>query len=353
MLLQEIQEMVPDTRLESRPSLCKRLETTRTTLDRAIAELVGEGYLYSRDGSGTYVNDLRRGHMSEVNVESWGVIVPNVMESIYSSIIRGIEQYTAQLNINVIMCNSDGDTDKQKRYIKRLTISKVSGLIIVPTICKNAFDGYQLFKQLIDAKIPFVFCNRGVDGVEVPVITSNDFYGGYIATRHLIDKGYKRIAFLSQIRYKTSSERCQGYITALMEAGIPIERKLIVLEEKRRVNQPGFYSMEQFFEAEKDVDAVFCFNDSLARGVWASVEKHGKRIPEDIGVIGYDNSPLCEMLNPKLTSVSYQSTQIGTKAAEILKKMIAGQYCSDFGLYLFQPEIVERESSLGPEGEIL
>jgi len=329
--------------------LCKRLETTRTTLDRAIAELVGEGYLYSRKGSGTYVNDLKRVSTSGINVNNWGVIVPDVRKSIYSGIIHGIEEYTAQMDINVIICSSDGDSDKQKRHFKRLMSSNVSGMIIVPTICKNAIDGYQLFKQLIDAKIPFVFCNRGVEGVEAPMVTSNDFYGGYIATRHLIHNGYRKIAYISPIRYKTSLERCQGYITALMEANIPINRNLIVLEEKRGRNSPGFDSMEKFFETDPDVDAVFCFNDSLAVGVWDSIAKHGKSISNDIGVISYDDSPLCETKTPKLTSVSYQSEQIGMKAAKVLQKMIAGQYRSDFGLYLFQPKIVERESCTGTE----
>lgn len=335
--------------MESRTSLCKRLETTRTTLDRAIAELVGEGYLYSRKGSGTYVNDLKRVKMSGTNIKNWGVIVPDVRESIYSGIIRGIEEYIASMDVNVILCSSDGDSDKQKRHFKRLMVSNVSGIILVPTICKNAIDGSQLFKQLIDAKIPFVFCNRGVEGVEAPIVASNDFYGGYIATKHLINNGYRKIGYISSIRYKTSLERCQGYITALMEANLPINRKLIVLEEKRGRNLPGYDSMEKFFEIEPEIDAVFCFNDSLADGVWESITKRGKKIPNDIGIIGYDNSPLCETKTPKLTSISYQNVQIGMKAAEVLQKMITRQYRSDFGLYLFQPEIVERESCTGPE----
>ena len=344
IILNEIQGMMPDTRLDSRPDLCKRLETTRTTLDRAIAELVGEGFLYSQNGSGTYVNHPKR-RETTLNTERWGVIVPSVTENIYSEILSGVEVVASGQNINVLLSNSDGDMDRQKRCIQRMK-DCVTGMIIVPAICKTAHEGYQLFKQLEDAKIPFVFCNRGLEGVEAPVVTSNDFYGGYIATRHLIEKGYKKIAYLSKIRYETSLQRCHGYITALMEAGIEIDRKLIVLQEKGRKNLPGYDSMKRFFALDRGLDAVFCFNDLLIPGVLQAAQEQNMRIPQDMGIIGYDNSPICEAQRPKITSVSYQSRQIGAKAAEILMKLISGQYHSDFDLYLFQPEIVERESTI-------
>lgn len=347
-LLCEIQDMLPDSRLDSRPMLCKRLETTRTTLDRAIAELVGEGYLYTRSGSGTYVNNLKRHKMNASLVENWGVIIPTVMENVYAEIVKGIELYTAEKHINVILCNSDEDVDKQKRQIQRLMMSDVSGMIIVPTVCRSVQEGYQLFKQLIEAKIPFVFCNRGVDGVEAPLITSNDFYGAYIATKHLIEKGYRQIGYIAQTSYKTSQERCKGYVTALMEGNIPINRKLIVLEEKGRRNPPGYNTMERFMNENPELDAVFCFNDIVADGCLLAMEKHGKKLSDEIGIIGYDNSPLCINKNPGLTSIAYKSTQIGIKAAEVLQKMIHRKYLSDFNLYLFQPEIVIRESCKGP-----
>jgi len=348
-LLREIQDMLPDSKLDSRPILCKRLETTRTTLDRAVAELVGEGYLYAKDGSGTYVNNLKRHKMSAALVENWGIIIPSVMENVYAEIVKGVELYTAEKQINVILCSSDEDIDKQRRQIHRLMMSNVSGMIIVPTVCKSVQEGYQLFKQLVKAKIPFVFCNRDVSGIEAPLITSNDFYGAYMATRHLIEKGYQRIGYISKLKYKTSEERCQGYVTALLEANLPIDRKLIVLEEKGHKNPPGYKTMERFIAEIPDLDAVLCFNDVIAEGCFLAMQEHGKVLSDDIGVIGYDNSLLCEKQKLQLTSVSYQSTQIGIKAAEVLQKMIQGQYYSDFNLYLFQPELTVRESCKGPK----
>ena len=347
-ILNDIRNKLPDSKLESRPTLCKRLKTTRTTLDRAIAELVGEGYLYSQSGSGTYVNNIKRLKTEVNNVENWGVIIPTSDEHVYIELVKGVEFYAAEKQINLILCFSDEDVDKQKRLLQRLMMSNISGMIIVPTVFKNVHEEYQLYRQLNEAKLPFVFCNRQVEGIEAPIVTSNNFYGAYIATKHLIKMGYKKIGFISQKKYKTSEERCKGYVTALLDEGLGIDRSVIVLKENSRGKAPGYRTMERYIKQSPSVDAVFCFNDIIAAGCLEAMNDYSKILSDDIGIIGYDDSLLPGKLRTQISSVSYQSSQIGVKAAEILQKMITGQYSSDFDLYLFQPELTIRESCLGP-----
>lgn len=344
-LLDMIGDCKANYKLPSRPALCVSLETTRTTLDKAIRELVDEGILTSINGSGTYVSALL--DKQKESCGYWGVIVPNIMESIYPGIVRGIENVAQQYGVSITLCNSDNNADKQEHYIKRLMQSGVSGFIIVPVISNDVRENYRLYNQLTEAKIPFVFCNRSVEGITAPVVSSNDFYGGYIATKHLIEKGYHKIAYISRTRYKTSINRCHGYLSALMENNINIDRRIIILEEK---DSPlaGYASMKRLLDEDLGIDAVFCFNDAISQGVYQAVIESSRRISADIGIIGYDNSDISEISRPKLTTLAYKNVEIGQKSAELLWKMINHQPLSEFNYYLFQPSIEIRESCLGP-----
>ncbi len=345
-LIEMIGRMDPGTRLPARPMLCQKLETTRTTLDRAIRELEDEGVLRSTKGSGTYVVGLIDG--AAPHVENWCVIVPNVMDDIYPSLIRGIENVAQAQGANVVLCNSDNDPEKQERYIKRLLVSGVSGFIIVPVISDDVATSFQLYQSLLDSRIPFVFCNRSVDGIQAPVVKSNDFYGGYIATKFLIQQGYRKIAYIAKTKYRTSVDRCQGYMSALLEQGMEINRKRIILPPSGGEIQV-YQAMKELLNKEARPDAVFCFNDYVALDVCRAITDSGKQISNDVGVIGYDNIGLAASASLPISSVSYKSVEIGEKAASVLSDMVRGLPAnSDFEYYLFQPAIVERESCRGP-----
>ena len=111
-LIKIVAEMEPGKPLPSRPHLCDKLETTRTTLDRAIQELEKEGVVYSKAGSGTYAIGILQGKVD--TVENWGVIVPSISEEIYSLLTRGIENIACRRGANIILCNSENDPEKQK-----------------------------------------------------------------------------------------------------------------------------------------------------------------------------------------------------------------------------------------------
>jgi DNA-binding LacI/PurR family transcriptional regulator len=343
LLAAEIAKLNSNDRLPSRAKLCKKFDTTRTTLDRAMNELVTEGLLYSRGGSGTYVADADL----SIHKGNWGVIVPDVRETVFCGIVRGVENVAQSYGINIILCNSDSNLEKQEQYIKRLSHSGVSGLIIVPVVNRDIEESYCLYRQLTELKVPFVFCNRNADGFNAPVVTSNDYYGAYIATKHLLDKGYCHIAYISYLKSRASFDRCQGYISALMENGIEVDREIITIKEQTQPQLSGYEALQEIWALGRPVDAVFCFNDKVAQGAYQAISEAGLTVSDDIGVIGYDNMDLCEKLTPAITSVSWRDLDVGVKAAEVLCKKISGAALSAFELYLFKPDLVVRDSCLG------
>jgi DNA-binding LacI/PurR family transcriptional regulator len=346
LLLAEIAKMKVNDRLPPRLELCKKLDTTRMTLDKAINELVTEGLLFSRRGDGTYV----AGANDELTVYkgNWGVIVNDVTHKFYAEIVRGVENVAQGYGINIILCNSDANMDKQGQYIKRLINSGISGLIIVPVVTKDIRDNFCLYNQLTELKVPFVFVsNRNAEGINAPVVVANDYHGGYLATEHLLEKGYRNIAYIAYQKYRTSVDRFQGYLSALLENKIEVNRKIIIMEDQSHPQPTGYEAMKKILTSGQLVDAVFCCSDNVLLGVYQAINEAGLTISDDIGIISSDNTDICEKLTPIITAVSYNNLEIGTKAAEVLYKQINGETLSEFEYYLFQPDLIVRDSCLG------
>lgn len=345
-LIKMVETMNHGDALPSRTELCKELDTTNNTLAKAIKELCDEGVLSTKNGSGTFKMSLTGDTKIQIvdKYENWGIIVVDVMEKLYNSLVRGVENETREYGVNLIVCNSDSNAQKQNEYIKRLVGTGVSGLIIVPVINVDLEDNLHLYKFLQESDVPFVFCNRCVSGIDAPLIKSNDFYGGYIQTKFLLSKGYKNIAYVSKHKYATSEERCQGYMSALIEDRQEIKRNRIIINS-RDIGKEEDVIAEMLIN-DSEIDAISCFNDSVAIKAYSAARMIGKEIGRDIGIIGYDDTEICKMIKPKLSSVSYRSVDMGHTAAKVLWKITKNMKLNDFNIYLHQPEIVDRESCL-------
>lgn len=278
-----------------------------------------------------------------MHVENWALLIPNISSGIYAKMAYGVEQVARERGVNLIFCSFGQDLEKQNEYIQRLMLNRVSGFIIVPAVTHNVQENIVTYSSLLHAHIPFVFCNRDVEGIPAPVIKSNDFYGGYIGTKYLLERNYRKIVYLAPQRYRTSCERCQGYISALLEKGVEIDRSQILISE-RDTPQMSAEALLHKIEQGDEVDAVFCFDDETALYATRALQDKGIRIPQQIALIGYNNTDVCHTTEPQLTSIAYKSEDIGRMAAHVLSKMIDGHEVPQFSYYLVNPVIIERGS---------
>ncbi len=350
-ILEDIKKLRPNERIMSRPSMCRKYEFSRTTVDMAVNELVKEKVLYSIAGSGTYVSAEYRSNMNALSqgVTSWGVILPDLVSDIYPLFIRGVEDFARLRNINTVICNTDHDINKQNEHIMRLIDSGIMGIIIIPAISRETDESG--FYKLREKKIPFVFCNRNISNMPtVPYIYSNDFYGGFIATKHLIEKNYKHIAYIAQERYKSSMDRYCGYVGALAESRIKIDRSIVCLEPFDENSKNGDFSYEfarRILKSDNPPDAFFCFNDRIALSVYRALRDCNLKVSDDVGLIGYDNTSICEALEVQLTSVCFKNYELGRHSAKILYNELQGEKLEGINVFTLQPELIIRDSCLG------
>lgn len=343
-LIEQIKSLEPHVRLPSRTALAEQYNAARTTIERAISELIGEGYLYAKDGSGTYVSEGRTEQRARSANISIGLIIPDIRHDTYPGILRGVEDMTNRHDISLVICNTDNQADKQAGYINKLIDSGIHGIIIVPAIIGHI--DLSLFDKLREAGIPVVFCNRGIDGVEAPKVVSNNFYGAYVAVKHLIGSGCRNIAYISRPVYSTSYERYQGYTSALAEAGIGVDEKYVVFEPTFDTERQGYDSVIQLLRNDARPDGIFCFNDGIAKGAYEALEEKGLVVGKDVLLVGYDNTGICESLPVKLTSVKFQTYEIGASAAGLLLDMMNGESVRNNKIVVLQPELVVRQSSM-------
>ena len=343
-LLHDIRRMPSDSKLLSRPELSKKYLVSRTTIDRAISELIGEGLLYARDGSGTYVAKAVEAPKSLNDFfTSWGVILPDIRHDTYPGILRGIEDVANANGINIVICNSDNEERKQADYIIKLIASRVSGIIIVPALIPRTDP--EIFFHLEHAGIPLVFCNRAIEGVDAPKVFSNNFYGAYKITRHLLSNGYKRIGFITRTWYSIAFERFQGYLSALAEAGVQSNEKLYTFTADADGCIDETVAARTLINAKDPVDAIFCFNDSIAWNVFWELDKAGKRIGKDFGLVGYDNTHICDQCPIKLTSMDFRTYETGHESAKLLLMMTKKEPLEKNKVIVLHPKLEIRESS--------
>ena len=208
-------------RIPSRNFLSRKYQVARNTIDKAITELEQEGYLNSVKGSGTYVT----GRFSRnVNI---GVILPSLMGDVYPQFISGIEDYATANHINVVLLSSESIPEKQKRNVYQMIEMEADGCIIIPII--NSEMSFETLDLLKKKKIPFVLCNRSIDGLNAPFVGTNNHYGAYMATKHLIEGGCRRLSYLSQRKYSTSISRYNGFKTALLDCQEEVEEGPVLL----------------------------------------------------------------------------------------------------------------------------
>lgn len=241
-----------------------------------------------------------------------GLIVGDIRNPFFAEVARGAEDAASAAGYDLILCNSDLDTDKQMHYVRTLLERRVDGVLVNSVTALNAAQ--QDF--LANCGAPVVFLNRTAVGRSLPTVCADNHEGGVIAARHLLHLGHRSLAHLtSPRRHSNLAERARGFLRTLEAASAA--RPPVVIHGDQSF--AGGYEMARgMFAAHKGVTAVFAANDAIACGVMRAARERGVRIPEDLSLIGFDNVELAALVNPPLTTIHQPKYEIGQAAVELL-----------------------------------
>ena len=214
------------------------------------------------------------------------------------------------------MCNGDDDPSKELEYLKILKSNKVDGIILTPT-GKNA----EYINNIIESGIQVVLLDRLVKGVKCDSVLVDNYKGSYTATEYLLGRGYRRIAFIGgYIDRTTGRQRLDGYSNAIKDAGLKKNNDLIKIGDFRK--ESGIKLTKELLEGTRIPDAIFSSNIDMTLGCLIAIKNEGLSIPENIGIVGFDDPDWSIITDPPLTTISQPVYDLGLKATEILIKNI-------------------------------
>ncbi|WP_257352065.1 LacI family DNA-binding transcriptional regulator [Pseudalkalibacillus decolorationis] len=265
------------------------------------------------------------------------ILVPRLTNPFFTNIIEGIEKVAAENGLQLLICQTKSDKQKELNYFKLLKTKQVDGIIL--TAIEN---DWEKFSPFLDCG-PIVLCNEYDEEATVPMIRLNQFEGSYIGTRHLIERGHRKIGYCGGGSMSgLSTDRKNGLKKALEDIGLTLNPDWIFL--KRYSIEDGQKVMKEIAAMDDRPTAIFTGSDEVAAGVIKESKNSGIKVPEDLAVIGFDNQPIAEMIEPGLTTIEQPSEEIGEKAMETMVAVLNEQKF-DTSLNGLSLELVVRDST--------
>ena len=269
-----------------------------------------------------------------------GVVLPNLVTHYYASVLDGIECYAREKDYSVFASNSHENHEDEALAIENFVSMHVEG--IIACLAQDTVD-YSHFQKIHSMGIPLVFFARTC----LPELFSHVVADGDVAarnaTRHLIASGNRRIAFIGGPNHLDMvTRRKHGYLEALREAGIPIDRNLVFCD---RIDfEVARDATLRLLSREDRPDAILAFNDIVTYAAFDAIKAKGLKIPEDVSIIGFSDGDTAAFVTPRLTTIADQANLQGRKACELLMRNING----DKKIYheVVPMELIIRESCI-------
>jgi LacI family transcriptional regulator len=245
-------------------------------------------------------------------------IIPDITDPLFAILIRDLESRLKLKDFDLFIQNTDEDDELEKRAILAAIGKKIDGFIICP--CQKDTSSIRAIR---DSRIPFVLLGRRFGVAQYNYVVADDRKGGFLATKHLIDRGHRDILFLNGPACISSArERLQGYRQALQESGLQFKRSL-VLEVAIKGGECSRLLTEQLRRKSR-LSSIFCFSDLMAWEAISFLHSHKIRIPEDVAVVGFDDIQSRLFYPYPLTSIGYGKRAIAESAADLLMECIEG-----------------------------
>ena len=328
--------------LMTEEELRMRFDVSRQTIRQAIALLEADGLVDRRRGSGTYVRHGPRRRQGIIHV---GVITTFITDYIFPSIAQGMESVLnkngAVLSLNAMY----NDVKTERNILERMLEEPVDGLIIEGCRTAKETPNRDVLEKFAQRNIPVLFVNGYYPGMEhIPHVVMDDYSGGRLAAKTAVDKGYTRPAGLFKTDDLQGAERLNGFMDELHARGIetPDERLLCFSTEERNdlfISPKGLALQEVLLQHK--ADCLICYNDIFAAQFMQGLQEKGMKIPEELGIIGFDNATFSAMLQPALTTLGHPKDQFGALAAQKILRMIEGEREASVSVNW---TLIERES---------
>lgn len=269
-----------------------------------------------------------------------GVLVPN-LDYVLATMVKGIDEVALEAGYTVMVCQSNESFGREIVNLRRLMESLVDGLIISVSSETKVFDH---FKKIQEKQMPMVVFDRITPFLKAPSVRIDNEDGGFQATEHLIEQGYKRIAILAGPKnLGISNDRLEGYLRALKKYKMKPDNDLIINCD---FNQHYAYlATQELLAMKKRPDAIFTISDRMAIGAMLAIKEKGLSMPQDIGLVGFNNEPVVSLVTPGISSIDQPAFEVGKATAKLFIERMHNDGDMNDVEEVLKTKLIVRESS--------
>lgn len=290
-------------------------------------------------------NLIARGLRSQTT-KTIAVIVGSIRNTYSTALVYAVEKEAQKKGYNVLICTTHEDSEKELKHLKDLNSRKVDGVILMSAYRADA-NMDKKYKEFYISKLPIVFVDRNIPGINRDVIQSENFDASYKATKYLMDMGHRKIGIIATSNFSTVQERIKGYKAAFANAGIEYDESLIASVDELS-DKMSRKVCHEFLEEHPDITALYILNNSLCSGVLLDLKERQMKIPQDISLLVWDDEEYNELLD--ITTIEQPITEIGKQATRRLFELIGEpEETTDFECKKLDPELIIRKSCTLPK----
>lgn len=299
-----------------------------TTRKRVLASMQKLGYVYHH-GAASLRNQTS---------QTIGLIIPDISNPFFAELTIGIDEELDKVHYSALLGHTAETLPKQERLLSSMQERRADGILLCPTIGTLAAG----LEPLQRWRLPFVLVVRYLVDYDVDYVGVDNVLGARLATRYLLDRGHRRIAFVGGSTISSARrDRLRGYAAELDQARIDMDETLLTSSPVSR--DGGYRAILELLHHTEPPTAAVCYNDVVAFGVMLGLQAVGRKPGRDFALVGFDNVPEAELWRPALTSIDVSARLIGQEAAKLLLTRI-GDNAAPAQQIVMKPRLVVRDT---------